>query len=86
MKDLNQLREEIDAVDTQLLDLLSQRVQLVREVGEYKKANDLPIVDPQREQKIIARKMENAEKLNLRGDFIKKIWRTIFDEAYEIEK
>ena len=66
MKDLNKLREEIDQVDTRLLDLLSERVKLVQEVGEYKKTNDLPIVDPEREQKIIDQKIEKAAHLNLR--------------------
>ena len=86
MKDLNKLREEIDQVDTRLLDLLSERVKLVQEVGEYKKTNDLPIVDPEREQKIIDQKIEKAAHLNLRPEFIQKIWRTIFDEAYVLEE
>ena len=86
MKDLNKLREEIDLVDSQLLDLLSERVKLVQEVGEYKKTNDLPIVDPEREQKIINQKIEKASNLSLRPEFIQKIWRTIFDEAYELEE
>ncbi len=86
MKDLSKLREEIDSIDSQLLTLLSERIKLVREVGEYKKENNLPIVDPVREQKIIDQKIEQADKFELSPTFIQKIWRIIFDEAYEQEK
>lgn len=86
MKDLSQLRQEINEIDAQLLELLAKRVSVVKEVGEYKKENNLPIVDPEREQQIIDDKIKKAEKLNLSSTFIQKIWRTIFDEAYELEK
>ena len=47
--DLSQLRTEIDAVDTQLIELLTRRMEISRGIGEYKLANGLPVLDPDRE-------------------------------------
>lgn len=86
MKDLTQLRIEIDEIDSELIQLLAKRIKVVQEVGEYKKENNLPIIDPQREQKIIDNKIEQAKEFNLRPEFIQKLWQTLFNEAYENEK
>ncbi|MEE0434812.1 MAG: chorismate mutase [Peptococcaceae bacterium] len=49
MKNLDDIRVEINSVDEQLLDLIIQRLNLSKEVAEYKKANNLPILDRDRE-------------------------------------
>ena len=49
MKNLDDIRVEINAVDEQLLDLIVKRLDLSKEVAEYKKANNLPILDRNRE-------------------------------------
>lgn len=50
---LDKLREDIDRIDGQLLDLLNQRAKHALHVGELKKANDRqPIRDDEREQHI----------------------------------
>ncbi len=41
--ELNELRDQIDAVDKQMLDLLAQRLALVEKVGEVKREHGLPI-------------------------------------------
>lgn len=51
--DLSQIRQEIDAIDAQLVKLLCQRMALSGQVAEYKKAHDLPILVPAREQAIL---------------------------------
>lgn len=49
MKNLDDIRKEINEVDDQLLDIIIRRLNLSKEVGEYKLANNLPIVDRSRE-------------------------------------
>lgn len=56
MKDLTALRREIDRLDEQLAQLFLQRMDICREVGEYKKVNGLPVLDEQREQELLAAK------------------------------
>lgn len=51
--DLSQIRQEIDAIDAQLVMLFCQRMNLAAQVAEYKKAHDLPILVPAREQAIL---------------------------------
>ncbi|WP_234734301.1 prephenate dehydratase [Tellurirhabdus bombi] len=52
---LESLRNQIDALDNQLLDLLNQRMELVRHVGEVKKSSNAIIYRPEREKQILDR-------------------------------
>ena len=47
--DIKKLREKIDSIDSQLLRLYEERMDVVREIGEYKKENNLPVYDAARE-------------------------------------
>lgn len=78
--DLEQLRDGINKIDHQLMQLLDQRFELVKQVGAYKKENKLPIVDNDR-QKLI---LEKAENFNNSAS-IKKIYQQIFTTSYEVE-
>jgi chorismate mutase len=49
------LRGAIDEVDNQLMDLVSRRMELVREMALVKAEHSLPVYDPQREAQITAR-------------------------------
>ncbi len=60
--ELSHLRDQIDAVDKQMLDLLAQRLHLVEQVGEVKSAHGLPIYDPSREAAMLASRRSEAEK------------------------
>ncbi len=65
MRDLSQLRPEIDKLDKELARLFLARMELCREVGEYKKVNDLPVLDARREKELLEQKAalaENAEQ------------------------
>ena len=50
---LNDIRKKIDALDTELLELLSQRADLVHKVGEIKKKEGLQIYAPEREHALL---------------------------------
>lgn len=51
--DLNNLRNELDQVDSQLVDLLEKRMNIVLDVATYKKQNNLPVYDKNREVEVI---------------------------------
>lgn len=53
MQPLQALRNEIDQVDQQLLQLLEKRLQLVSEVGRVKHQHGLPVYVPERRQKCL---------------------------------
>lgn len=49
MRDLNEIRVDIDAIDKQIVALYEQRMALTKQVAEYKIANNKPVLDAVRE-------------------------------------
>ncbi|UUM30117.1 bifunctional chorismate mutase/prephenate dehydrogenase [Vibrio japonicus] len=84
--ELNELRDQIDAVDKQILDLLSQRLALVEKVGEVKSEHGLPIYAPDREAAMLASRREEAEKKGVPPQLIEDILRRTMRESYASEK
>ncbi len=71
------LRALIDAVDHEVLQLLSRRNGLVAEVAAYKRAHGVAIRDPRREREIIADRRERSTPLGLQPDVIEGMYRLI---------
>lgn len=55
MRDLNEIRKEINEIDEQLVKLFVQRMDCAKDVGEYKKANGIAVLNEQREKEILDR-------------------------------
>lgn len=70
MKTLNECRENIDAIDTQIAQLFEQRMQEVYGVAEYKRANGLPILDSGREEAARAKHAAEVTDPTIRGYYI----------------
>lgn len=75
MEDLKELRREIDAVDRQMVELFRRRMEITRQVGEYKAAQGLPVLDQARERQVLTEKGELAGE-ELRPAVI-KLYQTI---------
>ncbi|RJX70425.1 bifunctional chorismate mutase/prephenate dehydrogenase [Vibrio sinensis] len=84
--ELNELRDGIDAVDKQILNLLAQRLALVEKVGEVKSEHGLPIYAPDREAAMLASRRVEAEKLGVPPQLIEDILRRTMRESYASEK
>ncbi|KJY83719.1 chorismate mutase [Vibrio galatheae] len=84
--ELNALRDQIDAVDKQILDLLAQRLSLVEKVGEVKSEHGLPIYAPDREAAMLASRRAEAEKKGVPPQLIEDILRRTMRESYASEK
>ena len=76
-------RNMIDKIDGKIIKLLSQRFEYAKTIGKIKKKKNIPIFDKKREQKIINEKIQRTK---LRDDFIKKLFRLIFNESYKLEE
>ncbi|MCK1975765.1 chorismate mutase [Jeotgalicoccus huakuii] len=48
-----ELRNEIDRIDRQLMKLFEERMNVTREIADYKRANNIPVLDQAREDKVI---------------------------------
>ena len=53
MRDLNEIRQEINQIDEKLIELFKQRMDCAKEVGNYKKLNDIPVLNQNRENEIL---------------------------------
>jgi len=73
-------RNMIDTIDKEILDLLERRFKYVKQIGKIKKKNGLKIADKKRENEIISKRIKQT-KLN--KNFIEKLYKLIFNEAYK---
>ncbi|MGT2682330.1 chorismate mutase [Streptococcus porci] len=73
--DLNLIRQDIDAIDSQLVELLEKRMILVTQVTAYKKATGKPILDTSREQAVL----DKVASRVVNKDFEKAIIATFSD-------
>ena len=76
--ELSEIREKIDAVDDQLLDLFLQRMDLSDEVAAYKNEHHLPILNKERERAILAKV---TEKSGERERYAYHLFSTLFELA-----
>jgi chorismate mutase/prephenate dehydrogenase len=82
---LTKLRDQIDAVDKQLIDLLAERLRLVGEVGEVKTEHGLPIYMPDREAAMLSKRRAEAEEKGVPANLIEDVLRRIMRESYASE-
>lgn len=75
------LRKKIDDIDHEVLQRFSDRMNLVREIGVYKKDNNVTIFQPSRWENILKRSMEVAGNLELSQSFVKGLFMQIHDES-----
>ena len=76
MRDLNELRIEIDSIDSQLIELFEKRMDIVKEVIEYKLSHDMPIYQSDREQEVIKKnlaKISNSDLLQYASLFLENM-------------
>lgn len=84
--DLSKIREEINNADSKIFDALVQRKEAVLRVAEYKKENNLPIRDIEREKEILSLKKKKAQNLGLSEELIEKIFRLMIEDAVEAQE
>ena len=78
--DIKELRNEIDAIDDQLVKLFCQRMEVSAKVADYKRANNLPILVPAREREILASVAEKA------GEEMGSYTRVLYSMLFELSR
>ncbi|WP_439290775.1 bifunctional chorismate mutase/prephenate dehydrogenase [Lonepinella koalarum] len=82
---LKEIRNEIDRLDSELIDLFAKRLALVKKVGEVKHQHGLPIYVPEREADMLAARRQEAEKMGIPADLIEDVLRRVMRESYTSE-
>ena len=79
---LGKLREEIDELDTQLVDILAKRRAVTSKVGALKSQVGMPIYAPEREASLIANRREQAKSVGVDADLVEDILRRMMRDSY----
>lgn len=84
--DLEDYRGQIDSVNKEIVDAVSRRMNIVEEIGKYKKQNSMDIVDNEREEKVKQQfeKLFSSEELPREKG--REIAETLIEMAVEREK
>ena len=79
--ELNWLRAEIDEIDNRLWATISERMDVSRRIGEWKKTQGLKPLQPGRYQEIVENIQRKGEQLGLPQEFMLQIWDLIHTES-----
>lgn len=80
---LERLRNKIDSIDQQLIDLLAQRMRIVEEMGQYKKNNDVSVFQLRRWESILKSRIDYGTKLGLSEEYIKNLLQLVHKESIQ---
>jgi chorismate mutase len=78
---LEKLRQQINHLDDELMQILSQRMKIAEKIGEYKKNNNITILQTNRWNEILQRAVQKGEALGLSKEFITKYFDAMHMES-----
>ena len=78
---LTELRSQIDKLDDELLELLTRRMRVSRDIGQYKKEHNMPVLQAQRYDELLARRAGQAEQMGMDREFMRTVLQAIHEES-----
>jgi chorismate mutase len=82
---LEELRNKLDLIDREIVELLASRMNIVEKLGTYKRENNVAVFQVDRWIKVFQSRPEWGEKMGLNKDFIGHIFKLIHDESIRIQ-
>jgi len=82
---IKQIRRHIDRIDTVIITALAERMSLMPEIAEYKKRNNIPIFDEEREVEIMKKLKEISAEQGLEEGFVEEVFLSLFNESKRIQ-
>ncbi len=80
-ENLNELRNRIDKIDDELLELLGRRMRVSRDIGRYKKEHAMPVLQARRYEELLERRAAQAVEMGMDREFMRTILQTIHEES-----
>ena len=80
-EDIQQLRQQIDDLDNQLMDLLTRRMRVCREIGQYKKEHNITVLQTSRYSEILSKHGAQSTLCGMAPDFVARVFETIHEES-----
>jgi chorismate mutase / prephenate dehydratase len=84
--ELKDLRRKVDALDDQILQLLSERAKVCRSIGNAKKQQGTPIRDAERETEVYRRVKAKAASLGLDSIQVEQVYREIVNMCSSVQE
>jgi chorismate mutase len=76
---LSELRQEIEEIDRELVELIARRTYVAGTVAQVKAERDLPTTDESQEARVMERAGENAETFDVDANLVKAIFRLLIE-------
>jgi chorismate mutase len=80
---LDRLRKEIDMIDEEIMNILASRMKISREIGQYKKENNMTILQSERWKEVLQKYFDRGSQSGLGAEFITRVIKSIHDESIE---
>lgn len=75
------LRQKIDEIDNELLEVLNKRMQVSRDIGQYKKEHRMPILQTARYDSLLNTRVKLAIEMGMSGEFMRTVLSAIHEES-----
>lgn len=82
---LAKLRRESNAIDYEILELLARRMDVVKQIGRYKKEHNMTILQMRRWKEVVDDRLEKGGSLGLDDDFVKTVYEALHTYAIRIQ-
>jgi len=76
---LDELREEIESIDRELVELIARRTYVADTIAAVKNERGLPTTDEDQEQRVMDRAGQNAERFDVDANLVKAIFRLLIE-------
>jgi chorismate mutase len=81
----NDLRSIIDRYDKQILSALGHRIEIARKIGKIKMNQSAPVVDPDRERRLIQQRKDWGKSLSLSEEMVEELFTVILKHSSRIQ-
>lgn len=78
---LSEMRARIDALDNELLEILAKRMEVSREIGEYKLSHGIPVIQSHRFGNLLASRIDTAASMGMGDEFVRNLFSVIHAES-----
>jgi chorismate mutase len=85
LNQLEELRNQIDSIDYQLIELVAARMNIAEKMGDYKFKNNVTVLQMERWLEIIRTRTEHGILLNLEPSFVEKVMTLLHQESIRIQ-
>ncbi|MEQ8302586.1 MAG: bifunctional 3-deoxy-7-phosphoheptulonate synthase/chorismate mutase type II [Cyclobacteriaceae bacterium] len=82
---LEELREKIDHVDQELMEVLAMRKNLIEQIGDYKRQNNVTVFQLERWNEILRSRAKWAERKNINPQFVQDLYKRIHEESIKLQ-